>query len=297
MSKTGTQGGYGTAEGAVLARAIHAFHADQPILNDTWAFQLLDPARRAWVENLDYDGTYNIKPKTPGTFVPSWTACVNVANLRYVEDEVDRCIESGIDQYVILGAGFDTFALRRADLTGRMRVYEIDHPDVQALKRQRISLANSKPDSMPTFVSVDFESATVTEALKATTFDPKRCSIFSLIGTIPYLSHSAIEALLRELKVLMAPGSRLVLSYNCDVPLSEEQHAILQVLEGLVSQYGEPVKTNWRPEAFEKLLQAVGFAIVEHATEQDLHARYFSGRADGLKIGIPVRLIVAEPSL
>ena len=77
---------------------------------------------------------------------------VGVGSLRYAEDEVERCVERGIDQYVILGAGFDTFTLRRADMVGRLRVFEVDFPDVQALKRERIRAAKQRPASMPTFV-------------------------------------------------------------------------------------------------------------------------------------------------
>jgi methyltransferase (TIGR00027 family) len=150
---------------------------------------------------------------------------LNVGSLRYAEDEVERCVRDGVDQYVILGAGFDTFALRRGDLCDRLRVYEVDHPDVQALKRERIAQADATPDAMPTFVPVDFESTSLTDGLTATAFDPKRPSVFAWMNTIPYLTASATEATLREVVALTAPASRLVLNYSCDVPLTAEQLA------------------------------------------------------------------------
>lgn len=289
MAKTGEAGSLGTAEGAVLGRAAHALHADPPILDDTWALLLLDEATQAAVR----DPAYAIRPMAWGDFDSAPLFALNVGCLRYAEDEVERCAGAGTGQYVILGAGFDTFALRRGDLCDRLRVYEVDHPDVQALKRARIAQADATPDAMPTFVPVDFESTSLGEGLRATAFDPHRPCVVSWMNTIPYLSESATETTLRELAGLMAPSSRVVLNYACDVPLSEDQRAYLKTLEGKVSQSGEPLRARWRPEAFEKLLGSAGFSIVEHATERDLHSRYFEGRADGLAPGVPARLVVA----
>ena len=290
MARTGDEGSLGTAEGAVMGRAAHALHAESPILDDTWAVLLLSPASQALVR----DPEYAAKPIEWEDFDAAPLFALNVGSLRYAEDEVERCVRDGVDQYVILGAGFDTFALRRGDLCDRLRVYEVDHPDVQALKRERIAQANATPDAMPTFVPVDFESTSLTEGLEATAFDPKRRSVFSWMNTLQYLSESAIESTLRELAALTAPGSRIALNYSCDVPLTVEQLAYLQTLLGKVGQSGEPMQSRWKPEVFEALLRDVGFAIIDHATEQDLAARYFEGRADGLKPGIPARLIVAE---
>ncbi len=290
MAKTGDGSSLGTAEGAVMGRATHALHADSPILDDTWAIRLLDPEIQARVRD----------PKSAAKTV-EWEEfdvaplfALNVGSLRYAEDEVERCVRDGVDQYVILEAGFDTFALRRGDLCDRVRVYEVDHPDVQALKRERIALADATPDSMPTFVPVDFESTSLTEGLEATAFDPTRRCVVSWMNTLPYLSESAITATLRELAALMAPGSRIALNYSCDVPLTAEQIAYLQALQSRVSQGGEPLQSRWKPQAFEALLDELGFAIIDHATEQDLKARYFEGRPDGLEPGVPARLIVAE---
>ena len=290
MGKTGEGGSLGTAEGAVMGRAAHALHAQSPVLNDTWAVLLLDPATQALVR----DPAYAAKPLEWDEFDVAPLFALNVGSLRYAEDEVERCFRDGIDQYVILGAGFDTFALRRGDLCDRLRVYEVDHPDVQAVKRERIARASETPDAMPTFVPVDFESTRLTEGLDAVGFDPKRRSVFSWMNTIPYLSESATETTLRELAGLTAPASRIVLNYACDVPLTDEQLTYLQTLASKVSQSGEPMQSRWKPDVFEALLADLGFAIIEHVTEQDLSVRYFEGRADGLKPGVPARLVVAE---
>ena len=223
MAKTGDGGRLGTAEGAVLGRASHALHDDSPILDDTWAVLLLDPASQV----LARDPEYAAKAIEREGFDPGPVFALNVGSLRYAEDEVERCVRDGVDQYVILGAGFDTFTLRRGDLCDRLRVYEVDHPDVQALKRERIAQANTTPDAMPTFIAVDFESTSLTEGFEATAFDPKRRSVFSWMNTIPYLSESATEATLRELIALTAAASRIVLNYSCDVSLTDKQLGFL----------------------------------------------------------------------
>ena len=114
------------------------------------------------------------------------------------------------------------------------------------------------------------------------------------MNTIPYLSASATEATLRELSQIMAVGSRVVLNYGCDVPLTGDQARYLQELQSRVSQSGEPLRSGWKPDVFEALLASLGFRVVEHATERDLHARYFEGRSDGLAPRVPARLVVAE---
>ena len=290
MAKTGDGVSLGTAEGAVMGRAAHALHADAPILDDTWAIWLLDPATQARVR----DPAYAAKPVEWDDFDVAPLFALNVGSLRYAEDEVERCVRDGIEQYVILGAGFDTFALRRGDISVRLEIYEVDHPDVQALKCERIARADATPAAMPTFVPVDFESTSLTGGLETTAFDPERRSVLSWMNTIPYLSESAIEATLREIAALTAPASRIVLNYSPDVPLSDEQLAYIQTLLRKVSQSGEPMQSRWKPEAFEALLGDTGFTIIEHATEQDLRARYFEGRTDGLEPGVPARLVLAE---
>jgi methyltransferase (TIGR00027 family) len=291
MAKTGDGDNLGTAEGALMGRAAHALHAESPVIEDAWAIRLLDAETQATVR----DPGFATRPLEEGEFDSGPVFAVNLGSLRYAEDAVERCARDGVDQYVILGAGFDTFALRRGDLTDRISVFEVDHPDVQALKRARIAQADATPDAMPTFVPVDFETTSLSDGLAATAFDPKRPTVVSWMNTLPYISEAATEATLRELVALLASGSRLALNYSCDVPFTEEQIAYIKTLMGMVKDSGEPLRSSWKPDAFKALLGEVGFAILEHLTEEDLYERYFEGRSDGLKPGLPVRVVLAEP--
>ena len=290
MVKTGQGSQLGTAEGAVMSRAIHSRFAHDPILDDSWAIELLSPESRSVVEEAKTAGDVEV---TRG-FDASPIFALGVASLRYAEDEVERCVADGIRQYVILGAGFDTFALRRADLADLIEVYEVDHPDVQALKRERIASASRRPARTPSFVPVDFEADNLTEHLDRSGYDRGQPAVLSWLNTIPYLTREATVATMREARDLLAPGSRLVVNYGADVSLTPEQAAFLATLQQVVSSAGEPTRSRWEPDAFADLLLELDFRIIDHATEEDLTTRYFAGRTDGLKPGVPGRIVTAE---
>lgn len=291
MAKTGDGESLGTAEGAVLGRASHTLHAKPPVLEDGWAIELLGEASRALARDPEHES--RVREATGIDF--RLISALGLSSLRYAEDEVERCAARGVGQYVILGAGFDTFALRRDDLADRLRVFEVDFPDVQALKRERIERANATPAQLPVFVPIDFERTKVSTALPDAGFDPSRPSVWSWMNTIPYVTAEATEATLEDVRRLMAPGSRLVLNYQGEVALTEAQLAYLQGVAQTAKQGGEPWVSRWKPEAFERLLDRTGFRIVEHATEETLDARYFAKRDDGLHVGLPARLVTAEP--
>jgi methyltransferase (TIGR00027 family) len=291
MAKTGDSDSLGTAEGAVLGRAMHTLHDEHPVLNDTWAIELLGPKSQAEARD---PGHQKRNAEATG-FDSRPILAVGIGSLRYAEDEVDRCMNDGVGQYVVMGAGFDTFALRRADAVGRLRVFEIDFPDVQALKRKRIEHAAPKPAQIPTFVPVDFESMSITKALETSGFDPKEPSVWSWMNTIPYLTNEATEATLREVAQLMAPGSRIVLNYQGEVSLTPAQIEYLGTLKNMTREGGEPMKSRWKPAAFEAMLADRGLRTIDHSTEDDLNRRYYENRTDGMHAGMPARLITAGP--
>ncbi|MCE2391299.1 MAG: class I SAM-dependent methyltransferase [Proteobacteria bacterium] len=289
MAKTGDATRLGTAEGALLGRAAHALHAPDPVLDDPWAVELLLPREQRSVRDAEVYRQTQAPDRSPTSRI----LAISLGSLRYAEDEVERCWKDGIRQYVILGAGFDTFGLRRADLDG-LRVYEVDHPDVQALKRERVAAASIVPERLPEYVPVDFEATALGEALRASPFDPGERSVFSWMNTLPYLTPEATAATLAEIAGLMAPGSRLVLNYHSTAPLTDEQREFLDDLKRSVASQGEPFQSRWEPAEFESLLARNGLAIAERADDGDLSERYFAGRSDGMLPGVPASLITAE---
>ena len=272
-----------------MSRALHAKFAQPPILDDFWAIELLGEESRARVERASAPGEVEV---TPG-FDASRIFALGIASLRYAEDEVERCVDRGIGQYLILGAGFDTFALRRDDLVGDLDVYEVDHPDVQSLKRARVEAARRTVVRVPTFVPVDFERTSFQAGVEKSGFDTQRPAVLSWLNTIPYLTEEATVSTLREISGVLAAGSRIVLNYGADVPLTPDQIEFFSTLQQVVTAAGEPTRSRWAPDAFAQMLTGLGFEIVDHATERDLTRRYFAGRRDGLKPGVPGRILTA----
>ncbi len=269
MAKTGDGDTLGTAEGALLGRAMHALHAQDPILDDGWAIHLLAPALR----ELARDASFAETGMQRAGFDPRPVLAVNLGCLRFAEDAVERAVEAGIDQYVVLGAGFDTFALRRHDMAGRVTVHEVDHPDVQALKRARIEAAEPAPAAMPELVPVDFEATRLRDALGTSSFAPERRSVFSWMNTLPYLSEAAIAETLADIAALTAPGSRLLLNYTPEVPLTDAQAAYLESVADAARASQEPFRNRLEPGAFAALLERSGFAIVEELDEEGMRRR------------------------
>jgi len=269
---------------------MHTRHATDPVLRDDWAERLLAPEARALVAD---PAVYAGMGDRGGVDVRPFLAS-NLASLRTAEETVVHGVEQGVGQYVILGAGFDTFALRWGELLDRLRVFEIDHPDVQALKRERIARLEPVPVALPVFVPVDFERDRLVEALAQAGFARERSSVFSWLNTVPYLTRDAVETTLRSLADLAGPGSRLVLNYMPDVEMSEEHRASMAGIRRTTDDLEEPLMSAIAPEMFREMLGDFGFGIEREDDERSLTARYFAGRRDGFAPDIPQRVIVAR---
>lgn len=276
-----------TAVAASRTRALLSVHLDAPPLDDRWALHLLDAADRAIAEGPAGREELHANP------IGFSMSGVGVGSLLVAEDVALTAIADGIDQYVILGAGFDTFAPRHPELAGRVHVYEVDRPDVQSVKRER--LAAAPPIQLePVFVPVDFETTTLSTSLLRSPFDPTRRAVVSCMNTLPYVSVEGIAATLHDLGDLLAPGSRLVCNYGArDVPIDDEQRAVLDAMRRNVAARGEPLRSSFRPEEFVALLTEHGFSVTDHLTEHDLNARYYSGRTDGFRAPVPARIVQA----
>ncbi len=210
---------------------------------------------------------------------------------RYPED---RLIEGEYSQYVILGAGLDSFAWRRPDLQGSLRVFEVDHPATQAWKRERVATLALLIHHDHVFVPVDFETQALNDCLDAAGFDWTRLSFFSWVGATMYLKPDAIAATL-GIVTTCVPGSEIVLSYNQDLQFVDEiGREFLTAVTPQVAAMGEPVQTSFAPIEMEALVTQCGLTVVEHPTADDLFHRYCAGRTDGLRPYTLERLISAR---
>ena len=208
-----------------------------------------------------------------------------VARARFVEDHVAAAVARGVRQYVILGAGLDTFAQRRADLCARVRVFEIDRPATQAWKRDRLHALGLGVPPHLRLVPVDFEGGDAwRDRLAEAGLDARAPVVVSCLGVSMYLSGEANAALLRDVAAL-APGSSLVLSFLLPIELAEP--ALRPGIEAAArgaSASGTPWRSLFRPEELLAHARAAGLADVLHVSADELTARYFAGRADGLRL-------------
>jgi methyltransferase (TIGR00027 family) len=207
-----------------------------------------------------------------------------LARSRYAEDQLDKSIAAGTDQYVIVGAGLDSFALRRRDLSTRLRVYELDHPASQASKRDRLlELAISLPANLE-LIPVDFEQESVADALARSSYARERPAFYSWLGTIHYLTRDAIFRTLASIASFAAVGSEIVFDYR--VPREFADAADIPVRDALdrfAVRRGEPIITSLDPLTFPREVCDLGFELLENLSGREQQARYFQGREDGMR--------------
>jgi methyltransferase (TIGR00027 family) len=214
---------------------------------------------------------------------------------RVPEAVLERELAEGVDQYVILGAGLDTFACRRSDLAGRLRVFEVDHPDTQRWKRSRLHELGIDPTVDVVYVPVDFERQTVQAGLEAAGFDFDAPAVFSWIGVIMYLTLEAIEETLTTIRSA-APGSSVVLTYDMPPGTLSDLGAQTQgILAKIVADMGEPMVSLFRPAEIEHLLLRLGYTSVEHFGPEEAVNTYFPGR-DDVRFGGAQRIVSATVS-
>jgi methyltransferase (TIGR00027 family) len=272
-----------TAVRTALWRALH-LEVDAPphVLQDRVGLQLAAPGD-GWRDRPDMD------PR----FTAGFRASI-VARARYIEDAVEEDAEHGDVQYVILGAGLDTFAQRRTDLAGRVRVFEVDQPGTQEWKRRRLSeLGYAVPDWL-LFVPSDFEVAGGwRKGLLAAGFDPAAPAVVASTGVSMYLTREANAATLREIARL-ARGTTLVMSFLLPMELlAAEDRRGLEISQRGAAAAGTPFRSFFAPDEIVALAREAGFAAARHVSSADQNARYFAGRPDGLRLPTGEDLLVA----
>jgi len=262
-----------TAVRVALWRALHV-EVDAPphVLEDTVGLKLAAPDE-GWRLRGD------MHPEGTRMFRASI-----VARARFIEDLVAEQSARSVDQYVLLGAGLDTFVQRRPELPSQLRVFEIDQPGTQAWKRQRlVELGYGIPDGLK-LVPVDFEAGeSWRQKLVAAGFDTGRPAVVTSTGVSMYLTREAIMALLRD-AAAFAPGSIFAMSFL--LPLEMSEPAVRPGMEMAAKgarASGTPFISFFRPAEIMAMAREAGFRDARHVSAADLTERYFKDRADGLR--------------
>jgi methyltransferase (TIGR00027 family) len=285
-----------TALRVAMRRAAHQLLDVPPVFSDPLALPILG-AETAAAMRAD-----------PAQFesgrLSSYMRAFFAARSRFAEDRLAAARAAGVRQYVILGAGLDTFAYRDPAQGLPLKVWEVDRPATQAWKRERLAEAAIPIPPNLTFAGIDFEHDTLPEVLASAGFDLDAGAVFSWLGVVPYLSLPAIMSTLAYVRSATSAAGGITFDYG--IPpgqLTLTQRMVFEALSARVRAAGEPWQTFFNPADLTRELRGLGFAAADDVAPAAINARYFSGRSDRLAVGGMGHLMwagarrIADPAL
>jgi len=282
-----------TALGVAYLRAWHCRNHEPKVFSDSHAWDLIAEDEREAFNEMVLEAFARYRPEEVSddraltlNRAMAWYAGTSlvVARSAYSEQCLREAIDRGVDQYVIVGAGMDTFAVREPEIVSRIHVFEVDHPATQVFKRARVSLASFDLPANLSFAPADFERETVATALSRTPFDAGRPSFFAWHGVTMYLTRRAIAATLDAIRSIAPQGSEIVFDY-LDAAGFDPQHRSHEVSDmfELVASFGEPFVTGFVPADLPAELAVHGFTLLEDLGPDEQMRRFFMGREDGIR--------------
>jgi methyltransferase (TIGR00027 family) len=274
-----------SALGVASLRAVHQLLDEPLVLSDPIALPLLGASTEAKLRDDPFALNDPMSRGLRGALV---------ARSRFVEDELSSCVAAGVRQYLVIGAGLDTFAYRNPFRDEGLRVFEVDHPGTQCWKRRLLTAASIVLPASLTFVPADFERDDLGSALRQAGFRADQPACVSWMGVTMYLTTEAVAATLRTVAGFAA-GSRLCFDYRVPLTtLNPVERVINDVMAQRVAALGEPWLSTFDPMQLQRQLLETGFSKAESATPEDLNARYFARRKDGLRTGGGVLIMCAN---
>jgi methyltransferase (TIGR00027 family) len=279
---------------SAFGRAYHSQFDTPKIFDDFLAKELILPKEYHDIEenmvqgiqffNKEIAERYKDNPEE----ILKWITQVQLsptplARAAYCENVLRNEMRLGVKQYVILGAGLDTFCLRHPELKNTLEIFEIDHPSTQEFKKKRLAEVNLKIPNNLHFISMDFSKTFSYEKMLENGFDYNK-TFFSLLGVSYYLTKDELSSLLGQLFAKLPTGSSIVLDY-ADERLFEEK-GLSNRVENMVKMAaagGETMKSCFSYSEMEKMLERSGLLIYEHLSPDKINELYFSGRNDYLK--------------
>ena len=270
-----------TAEAAAALRANHYLYANDPVFSDPYAFEMTNARWRFLLKNGLFRKTLNstLMNQTFGKL----TGQV-VGRSRYTEDLLIQAIEkNNIQQYVLVGAGLDSFVLRLAEEFPNLTIFEVDHPDTQKTKIQQLKsvLKSQQLPANVEFVSIDFEKEKLADALLRSQYQATEKAFFSWLGTTHYLTPETTLGTLQNIASFATSGSELVMDYSIDY---KQLQGIERFGAFALTQFTrflkEPLLGAFASSELHQAIEKMGYIVVEDLSGTDITQRYFHQRAD-----------------
>ena len=290
-----------TAMRVAYMRAYHAIHATYKIFDDFLAHDLIPDEKRVLIKQHlieqyvtldqqlnDSENTVSFSDRiTTSELLMQAThksAGAVSSRARYVEDALEKAIRQGVKQYVILGAGMDTFAFRKPEMMEHLEVFEVDHPATQEFKLHRLAELEWEHPAKLHFIPIDFTKESLVTALtSSSSYDSNVKTFFNWLGVIPYLTKNEVFTTLYSITKIAPMGSTIVFDYfDTDAFIPEKSSPQMQKLLKYLRKIGEPTKNDgFNPSTLAEELASLGFSLQENLSPADIEERYFKGRTDG----------------
>ena len=272
-------------------RAYHATHDFPKIFDDSLADELYTADEHTSFDQNLAGMLKIIDPERAVTVPDQATALaivmqvhngpITLSRSRFSEDCLERAVEQGVRQYMILGAGLDTFAFRRPELSARLQIFELDHPATQSVKQERLRLLKRDTPAQLHFVLVDFTQKNLKTALSESSYDPKKLSLFSWLGVTYYLTQKIVFATLAAISELAPSGSSITFDFlDPDAFIPGMVSRRVQLMRDRARMVGEPMISGFDPHTLAEELEYRGLDLKENLSPMEIEGLYFRERSD-----------------
>lgn len=277
-----------TAEAAAALRANHFQNTIHPVFSDPYAFELTS---KGWKKLLSSQLLVKLMNSAVLNRTLGLLTGQVVGRSRYAEDLLDQAVQQNTQQYVLVGAGLDSFALRESHHYPALKIFEVDHPDTQATKQAKLKKLGEIPATVE-FVAINFEKESISEALARSLYERSAPAFFSWLGTTHYLNPQTTLQTLKSIAEFAANASEVVLDYSTDF---QELTGIERIGSMGVAQFThllkEPLLGQFKPTDLHHAVEQIGFEVVEDLSGEAITERYFNGRIDEIRHTSATRLL------
>lgn len=276
-----------------LMRALHSRQDPAPLIDDDWGDRLVpDAVRSALCQRVmaNLPQAARADAAANPALVLSQSLRSNAAyadvitRMRYTEDALAVAVKRGVAQYVIIGAGFDSFAYRKPSWAAGLNVYEIDHPATQKMKTERLMACGVDASTSVEFISADLSAEALGSALQRSSFQPGRPAFFAWLGVTMYLTQAADLSALRAMATCAPAGSELVFNYVDQKALDSDATTTeaFRKLKADASSAGEALLSGFDPEMLGEQLQGAGLLLLEDLNGNQMLDKFDAAGTNGL---------------